>query len=172
IDIAGGTAPLIVRIDPVRQKAASVEEYSARIDRGQPVPGRKRDDEIAVKGCEGTRRDDHATVRATRESSDATLNFAGTPHADRGQFNPDQSCRALQDAQLASPGGETRVAQDRDPCRSRCNLLEQFQPFPAEAIFVKAKAGGVAARPRQALNESTADRISDVHEHTRYGPLH
>ena len=31
------------------------------------------------------------------------------------------------------------------------------------------KAGGVAARPRQAIDEAGADRIGDVHEHDRHG---
>ena len=31
------------------------------------------------------------------------------------------------------------------------------------------KAGNVAARPRQALNEAGADRIDDLHEHDRHG---
>ena len=33
----------------------------------------------------------------------------------------------------------------------------------------EAKSGGVATRPRQALDEAGADRIDDIHEHDRHG---
>ena len=34
--------------------------------------------------------------------------------------------------------------------------------FPAQAVFELHEAGGVAARPRQAVDEAGADRIGDV----------
>jgi hypothetical protein len=43
------------------------------------------------------------------------------------------------------------------------------QPFPAQTVFKHEKAGGVAARPRQALDETGADRVNDKHEHDRHG---
>jgi hypothetical protein len=57
-------------------------------------------------------------------------------------------------------------------CRSRharSNLLEQLQPFSAQAVFERKKAGGVATRARQAVDEAGADRIGNVHEHNRQG---
>ena len=47
--------------------------------------------------------------------------------------------------------------------------LEQLQPFPAHAVFEHREAGGVAARPRQAVDETGADRIGDDREHDRHG---
>jgi hypothetical protein len=38
-----------------------------------------------------------------------------------------------------------------------CDLLEQFQEFAAQAVFDTHETGGVAARPRQAGNETGAD---------------
>ena len=56
----------------------------------------------------------------------------------------------------------TRVTPGRD-------LLKQLQPFPAQAVFEIHEAGGVAARPRQTVDEAGADRIDDGREHDRYG---
>ena len=39
--------------------------------------------------------------------------------------------------------------------------FEQLQPFRAHAVFELDEAGGVAARPRQAVDEAGADRIGD-----------
>jgi hypothetical protein len=39
----------------------------------------------------------------------------------------------------------------------------------ARAVFVRGKAGGVAAGPRQACNEAATDRVTDIHERDRDG---
>jgi hypothetical protein len=49
----------------------------------------------------------------------------------------ERRCNRLKRAELASPGGNVRIAND---CRSRhpgSHLLEQLQPFPADAVFDK-----------------------------------
>src|SRR5262249_38074451 len=45
------------------------------------------------------------------------------------------------------------------------NLLEQFKPFPAQIVLELHESGGIAARPRQAIDKAGADRIGDIHEH-------
>jgi hypothetical protein len=67
------------------------------------------------------------------------------------------------------PGGYGGIPKDRRSRHARRDLLEQIQPFPAQAIFILDKAGGVAARPRQAIDEAGADRISDKREYYRHG---
>ena len=62
----------------------------------------------------------------------------------------------------ATFAGSRRTATRR---HARRDLLEQFQPFRADAVFVNGKSGGVAAGLRQACNEAGPDRISDLHEH-------
>ena len=51
-----------------------------------------------------------------------------------------------------------QAAKDRRSRHVGRDLREQFQPFPARAVFGTHEAGGVAARPRQAVDESGADR--------------
>ena len=50
-----------------------------------------------------------------------------------------------------------------------CNLLAQFEPFPAQAIFKIGEAGCVCARMRHAGDEAGADRIDDGNENRRHG---
>ena len=46
--------------------------------------------------------------------------------------------------------------------------LSSLQPFAADAVFEIRKAGGVAARPRQAFDEAGANRIGDQSEYDRH----
>ena len=48
IDIGGGTPELINDIRPVRDQTTMRVEGPKAIDRGQAVPGRKRDEQVAV----------------------------------------------------------------------------------------------------------------------------
>src|SRR5262249_33475823 len=46
-------------------------------------------------------------------------------------------------------------------------LLEKLQPFSAQTIFEQHEAGGVAARPGEAIDQAGADRIDNAHENDR-----
>jgi hypothetical protein len=70
---------------------------------------------------------------------------------------------------LADPGGDGGIAKDGHARNIRRELLEQFQPFPAHAVFEHEEAGDVAARPRQARHETSADRVDNECEHDRHG---
>src|SRR5262249_1062848 len=72
-------------------------------------------------------------------------------------------------AELSDPGGITGIAKDTRSHQPGHDLLKEFQPFPAKTVFELHKAGGVAARPGQAVDKPCADRISDTHEHDRQG---
>jgi hypothetical protein len=49
------------------------------------------------------------------------------------------------------------------------DLLEQLQPFPADAVFIQHKTSSVAARLREAIDEPGADRFGNLDEHDRHG---
>jgi hypothetical protein len=57
------------------------------------------------------------------------------------------------------------VPKDCDARHRGRNLLEQFQPFRAHAVFELDKTGRVTARPRHAFDQATADRVNDIHKH-------
>ena len=48
VDVAGRAPILVDDIGPVGDQAAGGDEVAVRIDRGQLVPGRQRDDQIAM----------------------------------------------------------------------------------------------------------------------------
>src|SRR5260370_18817355 len=61
------------------------------------------------------------------------------------------------------------MTQDRSGRDVGGALLEQLQPFRADAVFEGRKACDVAARASQTLDEACANRIGDVREHDRHG---
>jgi len=61
------------------------------------------------------------------------------------------------------------VVGSRNPRHAGRDLLEQFQPFRADAVFEQDEPGGIAAWPRQAIDEASADRIGGVREHDGHG---
>jgi hypothetical protein len=132
------------------------------------VPGGQRDDQIAMKLRQRAAGHNHATIRRTREVRDSTLDLAGVAYVDRAYLHSDRRGHRLDRAELASPSGGG-ITEDRSACHARCNLLEQFQPFPAQAIFELNETGCIAARSRQAINEPPADRVGDYHKHDGHG---
>jgi hypothetical protein len=72
-------------------------------------------------------------------------------------------------ANWSMPDVMVRIAQDRGARDTRCKLLDQLQPFSAQAVFELHEARGVAARLRQALDKAGADRIGDIYENDRQG---
>ena len=74
---------------------------------------------------------------------------------------PSDGATAWMTANWPMPGAMVGIPKDRRSRHARRDLFEQFQPFPAHAVFENHKAGGVAARPRQAIDVAGADRIGD-----------
>ena len=74
---------------------------------------------------------------------------------------------------LRRTGRSRRLWRDREgpPLASRParSALSSSSHFPLDAIFEQREAGGIAARPRQALDEAGADRVGDGHEYDRHG---
>ena len=75
---------------------------------------------------------------------------------------PERRRHGLDYGELADPGGIGGIAQDGRSRHARRDLLEQLQPFAANAVLEQGKSGDVAARPRQAFDEAGADRIDDL----------
>src|SRR5262249_21350790 len=74
----------------------------------------------------------------------------------------------LDDGILTDPGGYRGLPKDRRPRHAGRDLFEQLKPLSAEAVLEPAESGDVAARTRQALDESRADRIDNTHEYNRH----
>src|SRR5262249_41850818 len=74
---------------------------------------------------------------------------------------------SLHGAQRAAASGNARVTQDAYRGHARSGILQQLEPFRAKAEIIAGESGDVAARPRETLDEATADRVEDLHEHDR-----
>ncbi len=67
---------------------------------------------------------------------------------------PNDGATAMIAPNCPMPPGIGGIPQYRRSRHARRDLLEQPQPFPAHAVFEQAETSGVAARPRQALDDS------------------
>ena len=65
IDVASRAPVLVDEIGPIGDQAAGGDEEALGVDRGQFVPGRKRDDQIAMNDDNGARRHDQAAIRGS-----------------------------------------------------------------------------------------------------------
>ena len=102
------------------------------------MPGRERDDQIAMKRRQCARRHDQAAIRRSRECRDGALDFASIAHIDRAHLHPERRRHGLDGGKLADPGGDGRIPQDRRSRHAGRDLLEQLQPFSAHAVFEHA----------------------------------
>src|SRR5262249_37850919 len=75
----------------------------------------------------------------------------------------------LEGGKLADAGCRRGIPKDRRAPDVGCNLLEQFHPFPAHAVFEISEPRGVAAWARQALEDASANRIGEICEYDGNG---
>src|SRR5262249_48559545 len=93
----------------------------------------------------------------------------GVAHAHRAQLDPKRRRGPLDRAELAGPSSNGAISKYPHPRHARRDLFEQLQPFHADGVFKRTKSSNVAARARQTLDETGADRIGNVGEHDRHG---
>ena len=160
IDIAGRLPVLVDPIRSVGDQAAASDEVTVAVDRGQFVPSGKRDDLVPMKYSTRARRHDQTAIRSARERGDSALDFASLAYVNRPQLHPERRRHGLDCGKLPDPGGCGWIPKDRHSRQAWRDLLEQFQPFPAQAVFEGNETGGVAAG---------ADWIEDGREYNRQG---
>src|SRR5262245_26803926 len=172
VDVAGGAPVHFDPIGGIREQAASGDESAIVVDRGQFVLRRKRDDQIPINQGWPARGHDQPAIREPREGRDGALDLASVAFVERADLHPERGRHSLNNPELGGAGGYVGIAKDRDALHAGRDLLQQLQPFSADAIFEKHEPGGVAARPRQALDETAGDWIGNDREHDRYGAGH
>ena len=85
IDVAGRAPVLVDEIRPVGDQAAGGDEGTIEVDRRQSVPGRQRDDQLAMNVRQRARRHDQAAIRErakaamARSISPASRTLTGSP---------------------------------------------------------------------------------------------
>src|SRR6266516_7388529 len=93
---------------------------------------------------------DQAAIGKTREAHDRALELGSVALVDMTYLNLEQRRHGLNDAELADPRGNAGIPKHRHSRDAWRDLLEQFQPFPADTVFECHETGGVATWPRQA----------------------
>jgi hypothetical protein len=82
IDVAGREQVRIDRVETVGDQAAASDEVARRVDRGQSVPRRQRDDQAAMNYSRSARQHDEAAIRDARECGDGALDLQRVAHVD------------------------------------------------------------------------------------------
>ena len=102
VDVAGRAPVLVDQIRPVGDQATGGDEVAAGVDRGQPVPGRQRDDQIAMNASptrSPSRSGRHSPERANAVTARSISR--GIAHVDRAQLHPQRRRHGLDGARTA-----------------------------------------------------------------------
>ena len=99
------------------------------------MPGRQRDDQIAMNERQPACRHDQAAAGGAREGRNCAFDLGGVAHVDRANLHPERGCRGLDSAPLARTGRLGGIPKDRRSRHARRDLLEQVQPFRAIAVL-------------------------------------
>ena len=156
-------------ISPIGDQAAGGGEVTFEVDRGQFVPGCQRDDQITMTNLpmrfpsrSGRHSAERANAAMARSISPASRTLTGlTSTLSDGATAWIARELALPRSRPASRRTATRVTPGAI-CLSNSNH------FPPMTVFEQKETGGIAARPRQAVDEAGADRIDDEREHDRH----
>src|SRR5450631_695438 len=125
------------------------------------------DNKIVVRSYRCTGRHDKTAIRGTSECRDSALDLVRIAYAYRSNIHPNRGCNRLDHCKLADPGGCRGIPKDGYTLHIGRELFEQLQPFSTQAIFELHKAGGVAARSRQAFDEAGTNRVDNGSEDHR-----
>ena len=118
-------APVLVdKICPVGDQAAASDEKTFEVNRRQFVTRRQFDDQIAMDLCKWSARDDKSTIRGLCERGDSPVNLGCVSHVDRDYFHPERGRRGLYRGELARPGRNRRISQNRNAGRAWRNFPE------------------------------------------------
>ena len=106
-----------------------------------------------------------ATVGTICERGNASINLTGLTHGYRSQLDPKGRRDGLDSPQLADAGGKGSISKDRCARDVGCNLLEQREPFAAEAVFEDGEPSGVGTRSREVRNKAPTYWVNDRREY-------
>ena len=115
---------------------------------------------------ECVRQDDEAAGRPLCQVADRLLDVGIVANSPRDRRDGEGGSGGFERTNVvAGLRRRLRVEHRGDAGDAGRHLLEQLDPFAAQRRLDIDEAGDVAARTRQALNETAADRIGDHHEY-------
>src|SRR5262249_49227515 len=159
VAVTGRLPVLVDVIRPIGDQAAGGDEVAVEVDRGQLVPDRQLDDQIAIKRRGGALRHDQSATRRAREGRDGTLDLAGVAHVDRVDPPLGRGRQGWDGGNWVGSAAWGGFPKNRRSRYAGRDLLEQLQPFPTYAVFGRHETGGIAARPRQARHETGGKEV-------------
>jgi hypothetical protein len=168
IDVTGRLPVLVNKIRPIRNQTAASCEVTSKVDSGQLVPSRERDNIIAVDHRPRPCRQDQATIWGACERRHSLVDLGDLAHVYWAHVETPQRCRRLDDIPLANSDACCRVPNYGRSCDVRCDLFQQFQPLCAHSVFEEKETSRIASGSRQTINETGADRIRDNRKYDRH----
>src|SRR5262249_17187453 len=159
---------LIEYVGAVGDEAPAFGKQRPGVYGRKPVAVREFDDTFAMPEDWEVCRGDETAIRPPCKVSYAPLEVINGPHIDPNDIHAQSGRRGVNNAELGSAGGRCGIPKRGHTGYGRCDLLEQFQPFRADAVFEIHEPGDVAARPRKRLDKARADRIASDWEYNRH----
>src|SRR5262249_51244140 len=118
---------------------------------------------------EPARRHDQAAIRPACKFRDPAFDLARVTHVNWAHLHSQKRSHGLNSTKLTPAGGEGWIARHVGASYMGRDLLQQFKPFPAHAVFKHRKAGRIAAGVRQTRNKAPAHWIGRIHKHDWHG---
>src|SRR5262249_40507119 len=112
-----------------------------------------------MNGCPRTRCHNQATVCYACKGRNAAVYFGGLAYVDRPNVDADCGRRRLDNSELSNSRRYARITKHCFTVNVGCVLLKQSQPLSTQVIFELHEACDVAARLRQTIDKSRANRI-------------
>src|SRR5262245_59016628 len=103
------------------------------------MPGRQRDDEVAMQEGDDVGRYDQRTARLLREFLDSALDLSRVVHGGEGQLHAERRCSRLDPLHVLNLCGITWIENDSHSSSAGCGVLEQFEPLATDRIFEGGK---------------------------------
>jgi hypothetical protein len=110
---------------------------------------------------------DEADRRVVSKACDDALDICVIRRRSGDQFNPVRQGGELQWLLRKVKGVSVRIQQIRSARDARNDVLEDLDPLAGQRRLEVGEARDVAARMRQAGNETAADRLGNGYEHDR-----
>ncbi len=132
---------------------------------------RKPCDQLTMAGGDDVRQGDQPSVRLAGEGANGLLDSGRVAYAGHRDRHAERRPSRLGGAEHRNIGCRFIMHEHGRAGYAGGDLFEYFHPLATHRRLEIGEACGHAAWPRQALDETAANRIGDLHEHSRDGAV-
>ena len=108
---------------------------------------------------------DHAAIARTCECRHGTLDFVGVAHVHRRELDTKGLRYRSNSRELSDTSRRGGITKHQSSGHVGRDLLEQLGPSAAHAVLEIREASDIAARVGHTFDETSTNRIGNVHEH-------